>query len=74
MGRLTLTSSKSVTADQNTHTHSQIERRYAMPIESLTDEQCAVLARNVYKLLVELWLDQNGIDAEVTIREVNHEK
>lgn len=45
-----------------------------MPIENLTDEQCAVLARNVYKLLVELWLDQNGIDAEVRIREVNHEK
>ena len=45
-----------------------------MPIENLTDEQCAVLARNVYKLLTELWLDQNGIDAEVTIREVNHEK
>jgi hypothetical protein len=46
-----------------------------MSIDNLTDEQCAVLARNVYKLLVELWLDQNGIDAEVTIREVNsHEK
>ena len=45
-----------------------------MPIENLTNEQCAVLARNVYKLLVELWLDQNGIDAEVTIREVTHEK
>ena len=45
-----------------------------MPIESLTEEQCAVLARNVYKLLVELWLDQNGIDADVRIREVTHEK
>ena len=38
------------------------------------EERDSALAERVMKTLVSLWLDQNGIDAEVTIREVNHEK
>ena len=39
---------------------------------NMTEDARTALAERVMKTLVSLWLDQNGIDAEVTIREVNH--
>lgn len=38
-----------------------------MPIESLTEDQRAVLAHRVQQVLAELWCDQHGIDAEIRI-------
>lgn len=39
-----------------------------MPIESLTEKQCTALAERILKTLASLWLDQNGVDADVCIR------
>lgn len=38
-----------------------------MPIENLTEDQRVVLANRVQRILAELWCDQHGIDAEITI-------
>lgn len=37
-----------------------------------TEERDSALAERVMKTLVSLWLDQNGIDADVCIRRRNN--
>ena len=36
-------------------------------LENLTNEQRDALACRVRRILAELWCDQNGVDAEITI-------
>lgn len=38
-----------------------------MPIESLTPAQRRSLARDVLRVLAELWLDQHGMEGEISI-------